>query len=163
MAARRLGHTDLSIEPLILCCNVLGWTLEEQPAFEVLDAFVDAGFTAFDTSDSYGKGKSETILGRWMNARGNRDRVLFVGRDLHRPSGCALLGHRDPRPVLDASHLYPRRRADRQARALSIPPPPQLRSHDCRDVSPASRLRRRGTRYHHGRGLELCVGLQDPS
>ena len=29
MGARRLGHTDLGIEPLILGCNVLGWTLEE--------------------------------------------------------------------------------------------------------------------------------------
>src|SRR3569623_1549264 len=91
MPTRRLGRTDLSIEPLIFGCNVLGWTLEESAAFKVLDAYVDAGFAAVDTSDSYGKGKSETILGNWMKARGNRDKVLGftkVGSDVGQ-------GHRD--------------------------------------------------------------------
>jgi aryl-alcohol dehydrogenase-like predicted oxidoreductase len=91
MTTRRLGRTDLSIEPLIFGCNVLGWTLEESAAFKVLDAYVDAGFTAVDTADSYGKGKSETILGNWMKARGNRDKVLVftkVGSDMGQ-------GHRD--------------------------------------------------------------------
>lgn len=84
MSKRRLGRTDLSIEPMIFGCNVLGWTLEEPDAHRVLDAFLDAGFTAFDTADVYGKGKSETILGNWMKARGNRDKVLVftkVGAD----------------------------------------------------------------------------------
>jgi aryl-alcohol dehydrogenase-like predicted oxidoreductase len=73
------------IEPLVFGCNVLGWTLEEKEAFTVLDSFVDHGFTAFDTADVYGKGKSETILGNWMKARGNRDKVLVftkVGSDM---------------------------------------------------------------------------------
>jgi aryl-alcohol dehydrogenase-like predicted oxidoreductase len=94
MATRRLGRTDLTIEPLIFGCNVLGWTLEESAAFKVLDAYVDAGFTAVDTADSYGKGKSETILGNWMKARGNRDKVLVftkVGSDMGQ-------GHRDLSP-----------------------------------------------------------------
>ena len=76
MSKRRLGRSELFIEPLVLGGNVFGWTLEEAPAFKVLDAFVDAGFTAIDTSDSYGKGKSETIIGNWLKARGNRDKVL---------------------------------------------------------------------------------------
>lgn len=91
MPTRRLGRTDLAIEPLIFGCNVLGWTLEEKEAFRVLDAYVNSGFTAVDTADSYGKGKSETILGNWMKARGNRDRVLVftkVGSDVGQ-------GHRD--------------------------------------------------------------------
>jgi aryl-alcohol dehydrogenase-like predicted oxidoreductase len=91
MTTRRLGRTDLSIEPLIFGGNVLGWTLQEADAFRVLDAFLDAGFAALDTSDSYGKGKSETIIGNWMKARGNRDKVLVftkVGSDMGQ-------GHRD--------------------------------------------------------------------
>lgn len=85
MDKRRLGRTDLEIEPIVFGCNVLGWTLEEADAFRVLDAYVDHGFTAFDTADVYGKGKSETILGKWMKARGNRDKVLVftkVGSDM---------------------------------------------------------------------------------
>src|SRR4051794_4049559 len=91
MSKRRLGRTDLSIEPLVFGCNVLGWTLEESDAFTVLDAFIDSGFAAVDTADSYGKGKSETILGNWMKARGNRDKVLVftkIGSDMGQ-------GHRD--------------------------------------------------------------------
>lgn len=85
MYKRKLGRTDLEIEPVIFGCNVLGWTLEENEAFRVLDAFVDHGLTAFDTADVYGKGKSETILGNWMKARGNRDNVIVmtkVGSDM---------------------------------------------------------------------------------
>jgi aryl-alcohol dehydrogenase-like predicted oxidoreductase len=85
MDKRKLGRTDLVIEPVIFGCNVLGWTLEESDAFRVLDAFVDQGLTAFDTADVYGKGKSETILGNWMKARGNRDKVIVmtkVGSDM---------------------------------------------------------------------------------
>ncbi len=85
MTKRRLGRTDLHFEPLVFGGNVLGWTIDEAQAFTVLDAYADNGFTAIDTSDSYGKGKSETILGNWMKARGNRDRVLVftkVGSDM---------------------------------------------------------------------------------
>ena len=85
MTKRRLGRTDLSFEPLVFGGNVLGWTMDEAQSFRVLDAFADAGFTAIDTSDSYGKGKSETILGNWLKARGNRERMLVftkVGSDM---------------------------------------------------------------------------------
>ena len=85
MDKRRLGRTDIEIEPIIFGCNVLGWTLEEADAFRVLDAYVEHGLTAFDTADSYGKGKSETILGHWMKARGNRDKVVvmtMIGSDM---------------------------------------------------------------------------------
>ena len=76
MAKRRLGRTSMEIEPLVLGTNVIGGTIDEARSFEVLDAFVAEGFTAIDTADSYTKGNSETIIGNWMKARGNRDKVL---------------------------------------------------------------------------------------
>ena len=91
MAKRRLGRSDLEIEPLVLGSNVIGGTIDERTSFAVLDAFVAEGFTAIDTADSYGKGKSETIIGNWVAARGNRDKVLLftkVGSDMGQ-------GHRD--------------------------------------------------------------------
>lgn len=80
---RPLGNTGLSIAPLVLGGNVFGWTIDEQTSFDLLDAFVDAGFNAVDTADSYSTwvpghrgGESETIIGRWL-ARdpSRRDRV----------------------------------------------------------------------------------------
>ncbi|KKB13376.1 alcohol dehydrogenase [Devosia geojensis] len=75
MDRRPLGRSELVIEPLVLGGNVFGWTVDEPTGFAILDAFVDHGFTAIDTADVYGKGKSETLIGNWLKARGNRESV----------------------------------------------------------------------------------------
>jgi aryl-alcohol dehydrogenase-like predicted oxidoreductase len=72
MNKRPLGRSGIDIEPLVFGGNVFGWTLPEDKAFAVLDAYVDHGFTAIDTADVYGKGVSETIIGKWLKGRGNR-------------------------------------------------------------------------------------------
>lgn len=84
-APRPLGRSGLKTLPLGLGGNVFGWTADEKTSFEVLDRFVDAGFSLIDTADVYSKwvaghvgGESETILGRWMKSRGNRARVLLA-------------------------------------------------------------------------------------
>lgn len=85
MEERALGRSGLATRPLIFGGNVLGWTLNEQESFAMLDAWLDAGFNAVDSADVYSRwvpghkgGESETILGRWFKARGNRDRVLLA-------------------------------------------------------------------------------------
>jgi aryl-alcohol dehydrogenase-like predicted oxidoreductase len=97
MTKRRLGRSELFIEPLVLGTNVVGWTMDEPTSFQVFDAFLDAGFNAIDTADSYSRwvpgndSDSEKIIGRWMKARGNRDKVLIftkVGSDMGQ-------GHKD--------------------------------------------------------------------
>lgn len=76
MSKRQLGQSGLHIEPLVLGTNVIGRTIDEAQSFRVLDAFLAEGFSALDTADVYGKGASETIIGNWLKARGNRDKVL---------------------------------------------------------------------------------------
>lgn len=85
MQTRRLGRTDLAVAPLVLGGNVFGWTADKATSFAVLDRFLDAGLNAIDTADAYSAwapgnsgGESETIIGEWMKARGNRDRVIVV-------------------------------------------------------------------------------------
>ena len=85
MQLRRLGHTDLSIAPMVLGGNVFGWTADKAVSFAVLDRFAAAGLNAVDTADSYSTwvpghhgGESETIIGEWMKARGNRSRMIVV-------------------------------------------------------------------------------------
>jgi aryl-alcohol dehydrogenase-like predicted oxidoreductase len=82
---RRLGRTDLSIAPLVLGGNVFGWTADEKTSFDLLDRFVGGGLNAIDTADAYSRwvpgnkgGESETIIGKWMKARGNRERVVVI-------------------------------------------------------------------------------------
>jgi aryl-alcohol dehydrogenase-like predicted oxidoreductase len=85
MQKRRLGRTNLQIAPLVLGGNVFGWTADKARSFELLDRFVEAGFNAVDTADSYSAwapgnkgGESETIIGEWMKSRGARERVVVI-------------------------------------------------------------------------------------
>ncbi len=85
MSKRRLGRSELQIEPLVLGTNVFGGTIDEAQTFRVLDAFLAEGFSAIDTADIYGKGVSETLIGNWLAARQNRDKVMLftkVGSDM---------------------------------------------------------------------------------
>jgi len=93
LTLRPLGQTAFRIAPLVLGGNVFGWTIDEKQSFAVLDAFIDAGFSAIDTADSYSRwvkghegGESESILGRWFKANpGKRQRALIftkVGSDM---------------------------------------------------------------------------------
>ncbi|MFD1209735.1 aldo/keto reductase [Modicisalibacter tunisiensis] len=85
MELRPLGNSGLKTAPLIFGGNVFGWTLDERESFAMIDAWLDAGFNAIDTADVYSRwvdghagGESETVLGRYFKARGNRDRVLLA-------------------------------------------------------------------------------------
>lgn len=89
---RNLGNTGLQVAPLAFGGNVFGWTVDEATSFQLLDAFVEGGFTLIDTADTYSRwkpgnqgGESETIIGRWLKQRGNRDQVVIatkVGGDM---------------------------------------------------------------------------------
>ncbi len=77
----QLPGTDLTVSDLCLGTNILGTRADEATSFAVLDRFLDgAGATpAFvDTAESYGKGASEEVIGRWMAHRGVRDRVVLA-------------------------------------------------------------------------------------
>ncbi|HTB46162.1 MAG TPA: aldo/keto reductase [Acetobacteraceae bacterium] len=85
MEKRRLGQSSLHIAPLAFGGNVFGWTADEPTSFALLDAFVAAGFNFIDSADVYSRwhpgnqgGESEVILGKWLKARGNRDKVIIA-------------------------------------------------------------------------------------
>jgi aryl-alcohol dehydrogenase-like predicted oxidoreductase len=80
-----LGRTGFDVFPVCLGGNVFGWTADERHSEAVLDAYAEAakgsGHAPFiDTSNSYlvEHGQSETIIGRWLTQRGNRDRVVLA-------------------------------------------------------------------------------------
>src|SRR5690606_16448236 len=85
MKKTKIGQTDLAVAPFNLGGNAFGWTLNEKQSFEILDAFVDKGFNFIDTADMYSYlidaragGESETIIGKWLKARGNRDKLVIA-------------------------------------------------------------------------------------
>src|SRR5262249_21803767 len=83
MQLRNLGRTGLKVAALCLGGNTFGWTTDQKQSEAVLDAYVDAGGNFVDTADVYSRwapghvgGESETVLGKWMKARGNRASVV---------------------------------------------------------------------------------------
>lgn len=84
MQFRPLGRTGLSIAPVVFGGNVFGWTADKKTSFDLLDRFTGAGFNAIDTANSYqtwiegNTGMSETIIGEWMAARGNRESIVLI-------------------------------------------------------------------------------------
>ncbi len=92
MRTRKLGQTSLEVPVITLGGNVFGWTLDESASHRILDAALDSGLNFIDTADLYSRwvpghtgGESETIIGKWVHSRGNRDRVIVatkVGMDL---------------------------------------------------------------------------------
>ncbi|WP_432099744.1 aldo/keto reductase [Streptomyces sp. WAC 04229] len=89
---RKLGSSDLEVFPLALGGNVFGWTADQDRSFAVLDAYTEAGGNFVDTADSYSAwvdgnsgGESETVLGQWFAARGNRDDVVLATKVSQHP------------------------------------------------------------------------------
>lgn len=81
----RIGSTKLEVFPLALGGNVFGWTADEKTSFAVLDAYAAAGGNFIDTADVYSAwapgnsgGESETIIGRWLSTRGNREKIVVA-------------------------------------------------------------------------------------
>jgi aryl-alcohol dehydrogenase-like predicted oxidoreductase len=75
-----LGRTDLDVFPICLGGNVFGWTADETQSRDVLDSYTHAGGNFIDTANSYlvEHGQSETIIGRWLTDRGNREEVVLA-------------------------------------------------------------------------------------
>ncbi len=80
-----LGRTELQVHPLCLGGNVFGWSANAAQSQEVLTAYESAGGNFIDTADMYSRwhtgnvgGESETIIGDWMRARGNRSEMVIA-------------------------------------------------------------------------------------
>jgi len=92
---------------------VFGWTADPVMSFTLLDASVESGLNAIDTADVYSRwspghvgGESEAIIGVWLKARRNRDRLIIatkVGMDMG--AGKVGLSKRHITQAVDASLL----------------------------------------------------------
>ena len=101
MNYRNLGRTGLKVAEICLGTMQWGWTADEAASIQVMDAYYAAGGNFLDTADIYSNwavgnpgGVSEQIIGRWMQARGNRDQIVLAtkvrGRMWEGPNGEGL-------------------------------------------------------------------------
>jgi aryl-alcohol dehydrogenase-like predicted oxidoreductase len=80
-----IAETDLVVHPLCLGGNVFGWSADKAQSEGVLDAYRKHGGNFIDTADVYSEwkegnvgGESETIIGTWAKARGNRSDLVIA-------------------------------------------------------------------------------------
>lgn len=94
MEHRRFGRTGLRVSRLGLGCggfggigsepSLFGRGEDEAAAFAIMDRALELGIDYFDTADSYGGGRSEEMIGRWLRSRGTRDAVVLSTKVFNR-------------------------------------------------------------------------------
>lgn len=87
MQYRRLSNTGIEVSALCLGTMTFGEQNTEREAFEQLDMAVDAGVNFIDTAEMYSvparaetMGSTERIIGRWLQQRGNRDKLVLASK-----------------------------------------------------------------------------------
>ncbi|RAP77463.1 aldo/keto reductase [Paenibacillus montanisoli] len=86
-----LGRSGLKVSRLCLGTMNFGVDTDEQEAFRIMDAALDAGINFFDTANIYGwgenAGRTEEIIGRWFaQGGGRRERTVIATKfygDMH--------------------------------------------------------------------------------
>jgi aryl-alcohol dehydrogenase-like predicted oxidoreductase len=84
MRYRQLGRTGVQVSELGLGTMVFGWKTPANQACEIIDRALDGGVNLIDTSNSYGRGRSEEIIGTALIRNGRRGSVILATKVHHR-------------------------------------------------------------------------------
>src|SRR3546814_16608488 len=88
MEYRRLGRSDLQVS--LLCLGSMTWGLQnsQDEAFAQMDYAFEQGVNFIDTAEMYPiatpaetYGRTEEIVGNWMQARGTREKVVVATKN----------------------------------------------------------------------------------
>lgn len=74
----RLGRSGLKVSRVCLGTMTFGREADEAMSFKLMDRFLDVGGNFIDTANAYSTGASEEIIGRWLQRRSVRDRVVLA-------------------------------------------------------------------------------------
>lgn len=84
-----LHNTDLEVSCMSLGTGNYGTSVVEEKAVEQLNRYISKGGNFLDTAHVYGDwipgelARSEKVIGRWMKAEGNRDKVIVSTKGGH--------------------------------------------------------------------------------
>jgi aryl-alcohol dehydrogenase-like predicted oxidoreductase len=67
-----------SVARIVQGTTMIGSDLDEAESFALLDQVYELGCNAIDTAHVYSGGDSERVIGRWMQSRGNRDKMVII-------------------------------------------------------------------------------------
>ena len=78
MRYRALGRSGLQVSEIGLGTMNYGWKTNEKEAENIIDRALDHGVNLIDTSNSYGRGKSEQIVGNILKSNKKRSQVILA-------------------------------------------------------------------------------------
>lgn len=80
-AFRTLGRSGLIVSPLALGTMTFGtprWGAPDEVSASIFNAYVDAGGNFIDTADVYSSGRSEELIGGYIENRNLRDKLVLA-------------------------------------------------------------------------------------
>ena len=80
METRTLGRTGLHVPVVGFGSMTIGGIfgpVDDAVSIQALHAAIDSGMRFIDTSDAYGAGHSERVIGRFLQERGDRDQIVI--------------------------------------------------------------------------------------
>lgn len=87
METHKLGLANVDVSALCLGAMYFGSRNSKSDSYRLLDTYVDAGGSFIDTANIYAwwvdgchGGESETLMGEWMQERGNRSRLFIASK-----------------------------------------------------------------------------------
>ncbi len=87
MQYRKLGNTEIDVS--VICLGTMTWGQQNtrEQAFEQMDYAISQGVNFFDTAELYAippqagtYGRTEEIIGEWLQARGTRDQIVLTSK-----------------------------------------------------------------------------------
>lgn len=101
MQKRRLGRTDLLVTQICLGSMTWGQQNTEAEGHAQMDLAFSRGVNFIDTAELYPippkaetQGRTEKIIGSWMKAKGNRDKVILASKVVGRTANSWFRGDR---------------------------------------------------------------------
>jgi aryl-alcohol dehydrogenase-like predicted oxidoreductase len=83
MEKRKLGNTGLELTVIGFGAMTIGGAfgpVNDDDSTAALHAAIDAGMNFIDTSNAYGEGRSESLIGAFLKTRADRDNILIISK-----------------------------------------------------------------------------------
>ncbi len=95
MKKQKLGKSNVEVSALAMGTDLIGSRIDQATSFQLFDFFEQSGGTLIDTANMYAcwlpgcqGGESETTVGAWMKARGNRNAMVVSSKLAFDYPGC---------------------------------------------------------------------------
>ena len=94
MEFSKLGRTNLQVSKICLGTMTFGEQNNQEDGFEQLDYALERGVNFIDTAELYAVmprketyGKTEEIIGNWLNEKNNRDKLILASKIASKSDG----------------------------------------------------------------------------